>query len=73
MMEIAKTPPLPFDNNLSQIPVISNDLKDNNENNPKADSNKKTSRLNPNIGEKIMEMHFKLWEILVNMKIHYKN
>ena len=49
MVEVAKTHPLPFDNNLSEIPVISNDLKDNNGNNPKADSNKNINRLNPNI------------------------
>jgi hypothetical protein len=49
MMKVAKTPPLPFDNNLSEIPVISNDLKDNNENIPKANSNKNINRLNQNI------------------------
>ena len=68
-MEITKTPSPPFDNNLNEIPVISNDLKDNNENDPNANNNKDT-RLNQNVDEKIMEIHFKLWEILVNMEIH---
>ena len=69
LMEVTKTPPPPFDNNLNEIPVISNDLKDNNENDPNANDNKDT-RINPNIDEKIMEIHFRLWEVLLNMEIH---
>ena len=57
-MEVTKTPP-PL-----VIPVISNG---NNENDPNANINKKTNSLNSNI------MHFKLWEILMNMEIHSKN
>ena len=63
-MEVTKTPP-PL-----VIPVISNG---NNENDPNANINKKTNSLNSNIDEKIMEMHFKLWEILMIMEIHSKN
>ena len=69
LMEVTKSPPPQFDNNINQIAPISNDLKENNENDSNTNNNKET-RLNLNIDEKIMEIHFKLWEILVNMELH---
>ena len=78
LMEVTKSPP-PFDNNLNinNISPISNDLNKNNENNGnnsnQNNNNNKENNLSPNMDEIMIETHFKLWEILVNMELHAEN
>ena len=67
LMEVTKSPPPPLDNNLKlQNNNQLNNVKINNEIN-------KENQLNPNIDIKILETHFKLWEILINMELHAEN
>ena len=67
LMEVTKSPPPPLDNNLKlQNNNQLNNVKINNEIN-------KDNQLNPNIDIKILETHFKLWEILINMELHAEN
>ena len=76
LMEVTKSPPPPFDNNLNinNISPIINDLNKNNDNNEiNSNNNNKENRLNINVDEKIMEIHFNLWEILINMELHAEN
>ena len=78
LMEVTKTPPPPFDNNLNvnNISPISNDLNQNNENttnNSNLNSTNKDNHINPLLDEKNIEIHFKLWEILINMELHAEN
>ena len=67
LMEVTKSPPPPLDNNLK--------LQNNNQlNNAKINNEiNKDNQLNPNIDIKILETHFKLWEILINMELHAEN
>lgn len=67
LMEVTKSPPPPLDNNLK--------LQNNNQlNNAKINNEiNKENQLNPNIDIKILETHFKLWEILINMELHAEN
>ena len=78
LMEVTKTPPPPFDNNLNvnNISPISNDLNQNSENttnNSNLNSTNKDNHINPLLDEKNIEIHFKLWEILINMELHAEN
>ena len=76
LMEVTKSPPPPFDNNLNMnnISPIINDINKNNENNAlNSNNNNKENRININVDEKIMEIHFNLWEILINMELHAEN
>ena len=67
LMEVTKSPPPPLDNNLKlQNNNQLNNVKINNEIN-------KENQLNPNIDIKIIDIHFKLWEILINMELHAEN
>lgn len=73
LMEETKSPPPSIDNNLN-LNQNNNELNNNIKkiNNLNANTNKE-NQLNPNIDEKMMETHFKLWEILVNMELHAEN
>ena len=75
LMEVTKSPPPPFNNNLNinNITPIMNDLNINNENNSNVNNKNKDNRLNTGLEEKIIDIHFKLWEILINMEIHVEN
>ena len=76
LMEVTKSPPPPFDNNLklNNISPIINDLNKNSDNTSiNSNNNNKENRININIDEKIMEIHFNLWEILINMELHAEN
>ena len=81
LMEETISPPPSFDNNLNlNQNQIQNQNQNNNElninlkkiNNLNSNANKE-NQLSQNIDEKIMEIHFKLWEILVNMELHAEN
>jgi Dullard-like phosphatase family protein len=79
LMEETNSPPPSFDNNLNlnqnQIQNQNNNEINNNLkkiNNLNSNANKE-NQLSQNIDEKIMETHFKLWEILVNMELHAEN
>ena len=78
LMEITKSPPPPFDNNINVnvISPISNDLNKSNENiqnNNNLNTTNKDNHLNPILDEKNIEIHFKLWDILINMELHAEN
>jgi hypothetical protein len=79
LMEETKSPPPSFDNNLNQNQnqiqnqnnnELNNNLKKINNLNSNANNE---NQLSQNIDENIMEIHFKLWEILLNMEMHSEN
>ena len=77
LMEETKSPPPSFDNNLNQNQIqnqnnneLNNNLKKINNLNSNANNE---NQLSQNIDENIMEIHFKLWEILLNMEMHAEN
>ena len=79
LMEETKSPPPSIDNNLNlnqnQIQNQNNNELNNNLkkiNNLNSNANKE-NQLSQNIDENIMETHFKLWEILINMEMHSEN
>ena len=77
LMEETKSPPPSLDNNLNlNQNQMQNNIELNNNlkkiNNLNSNTNKE-NQLNQNIDEKIMEIHFKLWEILVNLELHAEN
>ena len=77
-MEITKSPPPPFDNNINVnvISPIGNDLNkssENIQNNNNLNTTNKDNHLNPILDEKNIEIHFKLWDILLNMELHAEN
>ena len=79
LMEETISPPPSFDNNLNlnqnQIQNQNNNELNNNLkkiNNLNSNANKE-NQLSQNIDENIMEIHFKLWEILLNMEMHSEN
>ena len=79
LMEITKSPPPNFDNNLNlnNISPINNDIdtSDNNVNinNSNINNTNNDNQINSNIDEKNIEIHFKLWEILLIMELHAEN
>ena len=78
LMEITKSPPPPFDNNINVniISPIGNDLNkssENIQNNNNLNTTNKDNHLNPILDEKNIEIHFKLWDILINMELHAEN
>ena len=80
-MEVTNSPPS-FDNNISlnNIALIKNDLNKSGENNiPRNDSkiiainscNNKDNKLIETLDQKIMDVHIKLWEILMCKEFHF--
>ena len=83
LMEVTNSPPS-FDSNISlnNIALIKNDLNKSGENNvPRNDSNliainscnNKDNKLIETLDQKIMDVHIKLWEILIYMEFHSDN
>ena len=83
LMEVTNSPPS-FDSNISlnNIALIKNDLNKSGENNiPRNDSNliainscnNKDNKLIETLDQKIMDVHIKLWEILIYMEFHADN
>ena len=82
LMEVTNSPPT-LDNNLSlnNIATIKNDLNKsgdnivtgNDSNIIIVNSNSKDNKLNSSLDQKIIDMHLKLWEILIYMEFHADN
>ena len=82
LMEVTNSPP-PLDNNISlnNIAPIKNDLNKSEENIISGNdsniiivnSSNKENKLNSNLNQKIIDVHLKLWEILIYMEYHSDN
>ena len=81
LMEVTKEPIIPIDTNLN-LPMQEENNKNiknnnniiiNNENRINNINVEKENQINKDIDEKIMEIHFKLWEIMVNTELHAEN
>jgi len=81
LMEVTKEPIIPIDTNLN-LPIQEENNKNiknnnniiiNNENRINNINVEKENQINKDIDEKIMEIHFKLWEIMVNTELHAEN
>ena len=66
LMEVTKEPEIPIDTGLN-IP-LTEDLNKNSE-----IIIEKENQINKEIDEKNIEIHFKLWEIMINIEIHSEN
>ena len=75
LMEVTKCPPPPLDNNLNNIKPITEEInRSNNDIDNKNNNNlNKDNQINININEKYIEIHFKLWETMINMEILAEN
>ena len=79
LMEVTKCPPPNLENNINlnnNSPNSDNDTNKNNENsmnNSNLINANKDIQLNTNIDEKNIEIHFRLWEILLIMELHAEN
>ena len=81
-MEVTNSPPT-LDNNLSlnNIATFKNDLNKsgdnivtgNDSNIIIVNSNSKENKLNSSLDQKIIDVHLKLWEILIYMEFHADN
>ena len=81
LMEVTKEPIIPIDTNLN-LPMQEENNKNiknnnniiiNNENRINNINVEKENQINKDIDEKIMEIHFKLWEIMINTELHAEN
>ena len=81
LMEVTKEPIIPIDTNLN-LPMQEDNNKNiknnnniiiNNENRINNINVEKENQINKDIDEKIMEIHFKLWEIMINTELHAEN
>ena len=84
LMEVTKCSPPSLDNNLNlnRINPITEEIKannngnDNDNNNDKLNekkNNNKDNQIDINIEEKYIEIHFNLWEIMINMELNAEN
>ena len=77
LMEATKEPSPPIDTSLNlQLHEDLNKNKNiilNNENKVNISNIDKENQINKEIDEKIIETHFKLWEIMINIELHSEN
>ena len=78
LMEATKEPSPPIDTSLNlQLPEDLSKNKNkiiiNNENKANISNIDKENQINKEIDEKIIETHFKLWEIMINIELHSEN
>ena len=74
LMEVTKCSPPPFDNKLNMINPTNEDTNMNIiDNNKSNNSLVKENQINLSVSEKYIEIHLKLWEIMISMEIHAEN
>ncbi len=75
LMEVTKepSPNIVDNNNINNININKINENTNKNNNNESNNINKENQINKNLDEKIMEIHFKLWEIMINIELHSEN